>query len=331
MTKTPEIPVLPADRVDRMRQQVLAEISADARHSKAERRKLIGRGALGGAAAAVVISIAALGINNMAVQPMADDYRGAADSAATEPDSAVVGAEPGLATDIAKSQSTREDAATPEFVSTSIVTGSMSVLVDDAEKAIGQIAKFAAAHGGQIDNESLIGGGNDQYGRATVRVPADQVGALRTELGRIGKVESVEVNRVDASAQVADVQARIDSLTASIKRLRQIVAESATTKDLLDAEAQLSARQADLESLQAQRRVLLDQTSLASIEVSVHEQTSAASVEPSGFFGGLTRGWNALVAATNSVVTFTGMAVPWLLPLGAVFGAGLLIWRRIRK
>src|SRR5690606_16962347 len=100
--------------------------------------------------------------------------------------------------------------------------------------------------------------------------------------------------------------------------------------DLLDAEAQLTRRQAELEGLQAQRRVLVDQTSLATVQVALHSEDSARTVETDGFTGGLTRGWNALVDATNAVVEAAGFLVPWLLPVGLA-GAVVLAVRRRRR
>ncbi|HPU13027.1 MAG TPA: DUF4349 domain-containing protein [Aeromicrobium sp.] len=323
MNDQPKTPVLEAERIEQMRQHVMTQISASAKTDKSAKRRLLLRGAFAGAVAASVLGIAAMGLSGVNLGGTGDITAGVLKDETTS------SVESAGRDSIAKDTGASLDEA--PFVSTTIVTGSASVQVKNTEKAISQLTRFAAKHGGFIDNESIFDNAGGSAGEVTVRVPQDQVEALRAELNRIGKVQSVDISRADASAQVADVQARIGSLTASIKRLRQIIAESATTKDLLEAEQQLSARQSELESLQAQRRVLLDQTSLASIHVGVSQSESAASVEPSGFTGGLTRGWNALVAATNSVVTFAGMITPWLLPIVLAFGVVLLIRRRLRR
>jgi len=323
MTGRPELPVLEPERIERMRTHVMETIRADERRAAAERGRRRARWAMGGAAAAAVVVIGAIAAGGSGIF-----QAGSSDDAGTSLED-TSGASTAYDADLDGDGTADEgrDAAEP-FAGTMIVTGSMSVRVDDAEAAIDALDTFARDHGGRLDGENLDTDGTTSWGEVTVRIPSREVSALRSELERIGTVGSVNVSREDVATQVADVEARIDSLEASIARLRSIIADAASTKDLLEAEEQLAQRQGELESLQAQRRVLRDQTSLATIHVSLSERESAASVEPSGFLGGLTRGWNALVDATNAAVTLAGVLTPWLLPLGAVAGVVLLVRRR---
>lgn len=314
----PETPVLEPERIAAMRRHVLDTVEADRATAagRARRRKVLW--ACGAAAAVAVIG--GVVVPQVTGAPSGDSATSSAQdqslSAPAESDSAGI---------------TTPDASTEPFTSTVVATGSMRVRVNDTERAVDRLESFAAARGGRLDGENVSTSDGRTVADVVVRVPGEDVSALRSELDRLGTVESVEVSRTDVATQIADVDARIESLQASIARLRAIIAAAPTTKDLLDAEQQLQQRQSDLESLQAQRRVLRDQTSLATITVTVDESPTAAAVEPSGFVGGLTRGWNGLVAATNAAVTALGLALPWLAPLAVVGGLVLLVRHRPRR
>lgn len=307
--------VLERERIERMRAGVMGAIEAERAARRGRRRARI---ALGGVAAAAVVVI-----GGVVATGLTGGQTGSSDSmsiAEDAPGRTSMSREGGAAVDEASGEET-----TP--LETVITTGSMSARVDDIDDAVTQIRAFAAAQGGRIDGESLEAG-KYPYAELTVRVPSAQVFALRRLVDDAGEVRSMNVDREDVATRVADVEARIDSLETSIRRLRAIIGESSTTRDLLDAEAQLTQRQADLEALQAQRRVLRDRTGLATIQVSLSPTEGARAVEPDGFRGGLTTGWNALVATTNAVVTAAGVVVPWLVPLGLLGGLVLLVRRR---
>ncbi len=314
-------PALEPERVARMRTHVMDTIREDEGTAAVARARRRSRWAMGGAAAAAVIVIGAIAVNG------SPGMTGGGDSAVSS-----AGDAGGSSGDAALSESAGREApdegSSEPFTATVITTGSIALEVEDTQSAVDAIGTWAVDHGGRIDSESVSDEGGATRADVTVRVPGDQVGTLRTELNDLGSIVSVDVQRADVATQVADVEARIGSLEASIDRLRAIIADSGTTKDLLDAETQLSQRQAELESLQAQRRVLHDQTSLATISVSVTEREAANAVEPSGFIGGLTTGWNALVATANVAVTAAGVLTPWLLPL-ALLGFGALGLRRL--
>ncbi|MFO6451608.1 MULTISPECIES: DUF4349 domain-containing protein [unclassified Aeromicrobium] len=321
MTGT-ELPVLEPERIERMRASVMAAVTADAEEVRRRRRRV--RTAFAGAAAAAVVVVGGVGVGlgGLAGSTGGSDSMTSSDSGAAEG--------PTSRSDAGGAESDEDVAPDAELPtsSTVVTTGSMSVEVDDVREAVTAIRVFVAQREGRIDGESLESGAEGSA-TLTVRVPAGAVEALRRELDEIGGPTSVLLERTDEAATIADVDARIASLETSIRRLRAIIAESSSTRDLLDAEAQLTQRQSDLEALQAQRRVLRDQTSLATIEVLVTPRDTARSVEPGeGFVGGLTRGWNGLVATVDAIVAFAGLVTPWLVPVG--FVAAVVLWLRRR-
>jgi len=307
MTRT-EPAVLERDRIDRMRAEVMGAVEQDRR-----RRRRRGQVVLGGVAAAAVVVVGGLvGLGLTGTEQQADISAGSADVGVSgDARSAVEDAAP-------------DDAAPVEPV---VTTGSISTEVEDVGAAVRRIRSSATGWGGRIDAESTDGG-RAPWADLTVRIPPARLTDLREALDELGTVRSSTVERENVAARVADVESRIASLESSIRRLRQLIERSETTADLLQAESQLTQRQGDLESLQAQQRVLADQTSLATVQVSLYVKTGQDPQDHGGFLGGLEDGWEALVSTSRAVVTAVGFVLPWLLPLGALAGLAWAVRRR---
>ena len=92
------------------------------------------------------------------------------------------------------------------------------------------------------------------------------------------------------------------------------------------AEDALSQRQADLDSLRAQRDQLGDRIDYSTVDVTfVAEQIGGpAPQQYEGFTGQIERGWDALVSVVGSLVLMFGLLLPWLgmlaIAAGLVFG-----------
>ena len=131
-------------------------------------------------------------------------------------------------------------------------------------------------------------------------------------------IQVVGVVAEDVTAQGADLDARIEALEVSIARLRQLLATAETTKDLIDIESELTARQAELDSLVAQRAVLSDQVAQSTLTVSISPSSESPTWTPPGFVSGLESGWNALRTVTATLVTLAGFLLPFVGALAVI-------------
>ena len=116
-------------------------------------------------------------------------------------------------------------------------------------------------------------------------------------------------------------------LRASIARLRALLDEATAVADVVAVETELTARQAELDGLLAQQRVLADQVAMAAITVSLVPEVAAASAPAPGFLAGLQNGWQAIVALAGSATTILGFLLPFAGIL-AVLAAGVLMLTR---
>lgn len=187
----------------------------------------------------------------------------------------------------------------------------MALRVDDVQEAVDRIESITAQAGGRISSEEVVSTGDARYGTVIARVPAERLDPVITAVGGLGQVLSLSVVAEDVTARGADLDARIEALEVSIARLRQLLATAETTKDLIDVESELTARQAELDSLVAQRAVLSDQVAQSTLIVSVSPSSEAPAWTPPGFVSGLESGWNALRTMTAALVTLAGFLLPF--------------------
>jgi Flp pilus assembly protein TadB len=116
-----------------------------------------------------------------------------------------------------------------------------------------------------------------------------------------------------------------------------LLSRAKTIGEVVQVESELSRREADLESLEAQLKKLDDLTSLATIDVHLTAPQPAAVVKPPkddselGFLSGLRGGWDAFVAIVLVALTVLGALVPFVLAAGLVGVPLLLVWRSRRR
>ncbi len=212
-----------------------------------------------------------------------------------------------------------------------IRTAQLSVTVRDRAAVAAradQAATLAEAAGGEVESEDR----GRAYASLRLRVPPAALTATLRTLSSYGTPTSREVSVRDVTAQVADVTSRVRSAELAIARLRALYATATGVSDVIAVEQQLSSREADLESLQAQQRTLSAQTSLAAISLDLRAKAPSAapprSDERSGFVGGLADGWDAFVRAATGLATGLGAALPFVALLAVLLPAGRAVWRR---
>ncbi|WP_159618025.1 DUF4349 domain-containing protein [Ruania rhizosphaerae] len=217
-----------------------------------------------------------------------------------------------------------------------ITTAHATVVVDDPEVAATDLATLTSAVGGHVQSRSVHQGEDtDEYrslpsASMTLRVPADELEGMLTDLTDLGDVREVSQDSEDVTRTLVDLDARISALETSTARLEEIMAGAETSADLIEAESALSERQAELESLLSQREHLADQVAMSTLHVEMTTEP-APEVTADGFFGGLQTGWQALVSFVSVLVVTVGVLLPWLAVLAIPAVLLLVIAKRRRR
>ena len=314
-------PTLTDERVATMRSTVMQAVDRDIAKRGHRVRQTVGLAA----ASVLVVGLGSLGINAISNSTSSGDSGSSAGSAQKEvaPDTAL---QDSAGDEAAGGQDNK--AAAPEADREVITTGEINVTVKDPRAVAQKISAYAESIGGRVDSRTEHGDGEDASAFVTVRVPSTKVTATIDRLKTYGTVDNVSLQNDDVTAQAKDLDARIDALRLSIDRLERIMASSDTSAELIKAESALTQRQEQLESLEAQRKQIADQVSLSTLSIDLSQKAKADSVEPGGFKGGLTDGWNALVSTVNVIVEVAGALLPWAAIVIALYALYRLVARR---
>jgi hypothetical protein len=213
-------------------------------------------------------------------------------------------------------------------VKAQIRTVSISLRVADVPRALRSAEDLAARAGGLVAAQEVRLDPGDpaaSTGQLVLRVPNEDLGALMRNLERLGAVLSTDGQTEDATARVADVEARVASQRRSLARLRKLLDRAASVDEIVRIEADVARREADLESLVAQQRALADRTAMATVTANfVGDGVKVEDDEDrKGFVAGLGAGWDAFVDSAVLALTVLGA----ILPFGVVVAlAGLAFW-----
>jgi len=210
-----------------------------------------------------------------------------------------------------------------------IVTAEIRVRSVDVQRDADRAAQQATTLGGIVSGDVRGGSGAQQTADLVLRVPPERVDQLLDALAGFGEEVSRSVSTEDVTTVKADVDSRVESLQASLDRLRGLLAEASDITDLVSLERELAARESDLESLQAQQRALGDQISLATVSLSlVAEAPEPEEETATGFLGGLETGWDAFRSVGSALLTALGASLPFLVLVGLIVGTVGWVSRR---
>jgi hypothetical protein len=227
--------------------------------------------------------------------------------------------------------------APPEAQRDVVKTATISITADNPVEAADLASAQTDDAGGRIDSRTEYGGSALEPARITltVRVPADKLDGVIDKLKGLGTVESLDLRAEDVTSQRVDLDARIKALQTSVDRLLAIMGDARDPSALIEAESALSQRQADLDSLRAQRAALGEQISYSTITVDLvaGETGGPAPEEYRGFFGQMERGWDAMVDTGSNLLLLVGLLLPWIgaaiVGLAVLFGLYRLV--RLRR
>lgn len=216
-----------------------------------------------------------------------------------------------------------------------VKTGSMSLEVD--RRAVGptmtRLTSVATGLGGYVADTKTAEGGDDPSGSVTLRVPVDTFEQLLAQVRGLGIVKSSTIHGQDVTAQYTDIQAKLTALTATRDQLLTILHRASAIGDVLAVQDRLNDVQTQIDQLQAQQKVLDDQTSMASLSVDVTPKgtTPPTPSKPSG----IGKAWNdarhGFTTGVEDILAASGTILVVLLVLAALAALARFGWQAVRR
>jgi hypothetical protein len=219
--------------------------------------------------------------------------------------------------------------------------GNIQVQVEDTRKTRDDIESIVASmmdKGAFVVNSTESSRGEELSPNISmvIRVPVEEFDSV------MGKIEAMAVEVTyanewsdDVTEEYVDLSSRIESMEAARDRLLTIMEEADTTEDLLQAEAQLTIRESEIEALKARLNYLSQSAKLSRI---------AITLEPHVLYEPIDSKWNPsktvryaverLIESFEDFVDFLilfGIAtLPWLVLFGLIIWGIVAFVRRRR-
>ena len=215
--------------------------------------------------------------------------------------------------------------------------GTIALVVEDGQvtPTLTRVQGFASAAGGLVAGQQSQESGATPSGSVTLRVP---VGAFERVVAQVRglpvEVRSATTSGQDVTAQYADLEAQLRTLSAARARFLVILERADSIGDVLAVQQRVDDVTGRIDRLEGQRRVLAAQSDTAALEVSVSEAGDPA-VQAERPDTGLSKAFSDAVTGfatgVEALVRLSGRGLLLVLLAGAAYAAGRLAWRTSRR
>ena len=197
-----------------------------------------------------------------------------------EPETWETGAETGTG----NSGSGSEDLAVDPTQSRLLIrTVNMSVETKEIEKVKTDLEIIVGADGGYIESSNMSGTGKDKNLRTltyTIRVPADQLDAIIAAVGNSCTVLSSNEKSVDVTLEYVDTKSRVESLRVEYNQLMDLLRNADDLDQIITLQNRLTEVRYQIESYESRLRVLENQVTYATLNLTIREVLEDTVIEP---------------------------------------------------
>ncbi|MBC8066679.1 MAG: DUF4349 domain-containing protein [Chlorobia bacterium] len=215
-----------------------------------------------------------------------------------------------------------------------IKTANLSVEVVDVPKAQQDAENIAKAVNGRVESSQKSDDeGTLASAELTFRVPVANFETAVNRIRKLGRVLNDGLTGQDVTGQVVDAEARMKVMKAEEDQYVELLKATKKIGEVLSVKERLSQVRQEIESLEATRKVLKDQSAESTIHLSLTEKPSPDKPEQNpewseDAWSKAVNGLNAVGRALGSAAVFLFVFSPIWLPIA------LLAWwltRRARR
>lgn len=199
----------------------------------------------------------------------------------------------------------------------------------DVGAAADRLRDVVAVHGGYVETGRERPSASDASATFELRVPADALPALRSELRGLGEVADENEEATDVTAEHVDLSTRIHSVHAEQERLVEMMAvRTDELADVLAVERELARVSESLEQLEASERSLAARVAMARVTVEIAPLVPDFTDDP---VGRVVSAASTGLSVARGLALVMAMSVAALAPSIAVLVALAFSVRRISR
>ena len=220
-----------------------------------------------------------------------------------------------------------------------------TVYMDAETKSMTGLLNWMDSHvaelGGYYEQKSVYRRGSRDDGTFyhsgdfMIRIPAENLDQFVSLVGEEANVTSTSESTENVTLTYVSTQSRVQALETEQKRLLELLENAETMEDLLTIEERLTDVRWELENYASQLRVLDNQVNYSTIHLSVWEVDEPTVIAErtvwqkigDGFSENAGDMWDGLVNFFIWLIT----AIPYLIPLGLIAAAVVLVIKLLRK
>lgn len=227
-------------------------------------------------------------------------------------------------------------AIAPDSLTKIVQTGELDLQVNKIKvaDAVTALTSYAVGVRGMVANSQTIEGDGAPSASVTLRIPNSAFGTVLGQARRLGKVLSEETKSADVTAQYVDLQARIHALGLTKQTYLGILSRATTIGEILSVQQQVNDIQTQIEQLQGQFKVLTDQTTYATLTVSIDQKSHVAPTvvhHQSGMAKAVDRSVSRFVHGVEAIIGVIGPIVLVLLLAGLGWLGAKVGYRIVRR
>ncbi len=193
-----------------------------------------------------------------------------------------------------------------------ISRASVSVEVEEVQRAVERVNAIAEAHGGFVEQLSSSGSGPAMRADLTVRVLQENFTDAVLEIQNLGEVQDLNLGQEDVTEQFIDLEARLKSAQREEESLLSLLDRASSIEHVLTIERELSRVRSQIERLQGQLNHLQQRADLATIHVSLFPPEGRLRLPPSAHLSIEETGVSARVNELSKLVESLNGEIEWV-------------------
>lgn len=162
--------------------------------------------------------------------------------------------------------------------------GGLGPALERAREIADRLAGFVVRSASDVSRR-----GRSEQGAIVIRVPGRNYAAALEELSDVGRVESQRESAEGVSQEFVDLEARARHLRAVELQMLELLNRANSVPAALAVQDRLNGIQLELEQVRGRIRFLEDQTSYATISVSIRERGPVTAADSDGW--GIVEAW----------------------------------------